>query len=161
LYATDYRWFKYHIGDLLRDYSGHMITQRVQWEENNEPVDPAQWGIECYESEHRPGLCTEKGKIYTGSNSGYAAVNVAYHLLGGPGRIILIGFDMSRQGEQRHFFGDHPGKLNQESNYQTFMNSFATIKPRDYGLEIWNCSRRTAMLHFPRYDLDECLAQLS
>jgi hypothetical protein len=143
----------------MHEFSGRLITQRVQWEEKNKPIDPAQWGIECYESEHRPGLCTEKGKIFTGSNSGYAAVNVAWQL--GFRRIILLGYDMSMDGDKRHFFGDHPDKLNQASNYNTFMNNFATIKPADYDLEIWNCSRRTAMVLFPRYDLDECLTLLS
>ena len=68
---------------------------------------------------------------------------------------------MSMDGEKRHFFGDHPGEpgqgMNQFSNYQVFINAFNTVNPKDYGLEIWNCSRRTAMDAFPRYNLEDAL----
>lgn len=142
----------------MRDFDGELITQRKQWGPDHDPVDPAQWGIECFESTHANGLCTKEGTIHTGSNSGYAAINVALHK--GFKRIILIGFDMSMDGEKRHFFGDHPKPLNFVSNYNTFIDCFRTINPKDYGLEIWNCSRRSALEHFPRYDLDSCLELL-
>lgn len=137
----------------MLDFEGELITQRVQWEQK-----PEEWGIRCFESEHKSGFCTEPNKIHTGSNSGFAACNVAYHL--GYERIILLGFDMSMEGQKRHFFGDHPGKLNQPSNYKVFINAFNTVNPKDYGLEIWNCSRRTLLPTFPLFELEECLALL-
>lgn len=91
--------------------------------------------------------------IHTGSNSGYAAVNVAYHLKAK--RILLLGYDMKVQGDKRHFFGAHPPGMEVDSNYASFMTKFATINPADYGLEIWNVTRDTAMTCFPVYDLDE------
>lgn len=137
----------------MRDFEGELITQRIQWDEIKQ--DPADWGIRCFESEHKDGFCTDKGKIHTGHNSGYAACNVAYHL--GYRRIIMLGFDMSMDGEKRHFFGDHPDKLNQASNYAQMVAAFGTVKPEDYQMEIWNCSRRTAMHHFPIINLEKAL----
>lgn len=96
--------------------------------------------------------------IHRGDNSGYQAVNLAY--LMGAERIILIGFDMMMFGKQRHWFGDHPEHMNVASNYVSCIRWFGTIKPEDYGLEIINCSRRTALNHFPKHDLDEMLAAI-
>lgn len=137
----------------MRDFEGELITQRVQWEQVK--MNPEDWGIRCFESEHKRGFCTQENKIHTGSNSGYAACNVALHL--GFERIILLGFDMSMDGDKRHFFGDHPGRLNVESNYATFVECFNTVNPKDYGLEIWNCSRRTALHTFPLFNLEDAL----
>lgn len=100
-----------------------------------------------------PGLSRDKTRIHTGRNSGYAAIGLAYNL--GATRILLIGFDMMIQGTKRHWFGDHPGKMNAASNYMDFREAFGTIKPAEYGIEIWNCSRQTALEHFPIYNLDE------
>ena len=121
-------------------------------------MQPEQWGITKLTSIDAPGLSKKQGTIHRGDNSGYQAINLAYLL--GAERIILLGFDMMMHGTQRHWFGDHPGDMNAASSYPSFMRHFETIKPADYGLEIWNCSRRTAMDCFPKHDLDECLASL-
>jgi hypothetical protein len=158
LYACDYRWWEHHIADILRDFEGNLWTQDVQWEQQGKPVDPAQWGITKLTSIDAPGLSKKQGVIHRGDNSGYQALNLA--LLLGAERIILLGFDMMLTGKQRHWFGDHPEHMNVASNYPSLVQHFATIKPADYGLEIWNCSRRTALSCFPKHDLDECLALL-
>lgn len=136
-----------------------MWTQGEQWNDGHgKPVDPAQWGITKLESVAEPGLSRKQGVIHRGDNSGYQAVNLAY--LMGAERIILIGFDMMMFGKQRHWFGDHPEHMNVDSNYVSCIRWFNTIKPEAYGIEIWNCSRRTAMDCFPKHDLDEALAAL-
>lgn len=98
--------------------------------------------------------------IHTGLNSGFAAINLAYHLARDhlPARILLLGYDMKVRGTQRHWFGAHPNGLEMESNYASFANKIATIKPADYGLEIWNVTRDTALQCFPVYDFDEVCA---
>jgi hypothetical protein len=96
--------------------------------------------------------------VHTGKNSGYAALNLAYHLEAE--RIILIGYDMQK-AEQRHWFGAHPEAMEVESCYPDFIREFETIIPDDYGIEIWNCTRSTALHHFPLYDFDEVCARLS
>ena len=84
---------------------------------------------------------------------------MAYKL--GAERIILLGYDMRMDGEKRHFFGAHPPGLEVASNYQNFIARFQTIRPEDYGLEIWNCTRSTALQHFPVMDLDKVVERLT
>ena len=161
LYATDYRWWKHHIGDIVRGFDGKLWTQSRDWLE-----DPAQWSITALRPDEdgtdllqSPGLSRDPEVIHTGSNSTYAAVNLAYHL--GAERILLLGLDLGRgENDQRHFFGDHPAPFNADSDYHQFINKFMTIDPAQYGLEIWNVSRRTAMAHFPIYDFDEIMERL-
>jgi hypothetical protein len=62
---------------------------------------------------------------------------------------------MQMDGDKRHWFGAHPPGLEVASNYRMFAGKFATIKPEDYGLEIWNVTRSTALACFPIYNLDE------
>jgi len=140
----------------MRDYEGICWTQNVQWDDPK--CQPEQWGIRKLTSIDAPGLNKKEGFIHRGDNSGYQAINLAYHL--GAERIILLGYDMMIQGDKRHWFGNHPGDMNAASCYPNFIRHFETIKPEDYGLEIWNCSRRTALNCFPCHDLDECLASL-
>jgi len=140
----------------MRDYEGICWTQDVQWCDIK--VEPESWGIRKLISLDEPGLSRKQGVIHRGSNSGYQALNLAYLL--GAERIILLGYDMMMTGDKRHWFGDHPGNMNATSNYADFIRHFQTIDPKAYGLEVWNCSRRTALNHFPCYDLDECLASL-
>jgi len=97
--------------------------------------------------------------LHQGQNSGYQAVNLAYLL--GATRILLLGYDMQMKGDQRHWFGAHPPPMEVGSNYPAFLQCFATIKPAEYGIEIWNVTRETALQCFPLYDLDECYAALS
>ena len=61
---------------------------------------------------------------------------------------------MKIRGGQRHWFGAHPDGMEVNSDYSSFMARFATIYPPDYGIEIWNVTRDTAMRCFPLYDLD-------
>jgi len=154
IWATDYRWWKHHISDIARDFEGRLYTQNVQWE-----ADPESWGITCYTADTAGcGLARDPEKINTGMNSGYAAIGLAYKL--GAERIILLGYDMKMAGDKRHWFGAHPNGLEVASNYQNFIGRFQSIRPADYGLEIWNCTRDTALQHFPVHDLDEVVERL-
>lgn len=154
LYASDSRWWRWAIADVSRDFEGQLWTQAEQWAD-----DPGQWGIHCLESDtDAKGLCTQPGKIHTGMNSGYAAINLAYHL--GAKRILLLGYDMSMDGNRRHWFDDRPENMNMDTNYADLVKCFKTIDPAKYDLEILNCTRRTALNHFPKHSLEECLASL-
>ena len=147
------------MGDIARDFEGILWTQSTGWIKNtNEVVDPAQWNIRALESIDEPGLSRKQGVLHRGSNSGYQAINLAY--LMGATRIILVGFDMMMEGTKRHWFGDHPGSMNAGSSYPQFISQMQTIKCEEYGIEIWNCSRRTALKCFPIYNLDEVLDDL-
>ncbi len=66
---------------------------------------------------------------------------------------------MMLEGSKRHWFGDHPQGLNMASNYRNFINNYKTIVPSDYGIEIWNVTRHTALDCFPKYSLDDLCRQ--
>jgi len=151
IYGTDMKWWDYAIGDIARDYDGKLWTQRVQWTR-----EPEELGINCLESESKPDLCTEAGKIYTGSNSGYAAIGLAYHLGGAGTQIILLGYDMCMDGNRRHHsFVDRPAHLNQDSPYTGFIKQFNTIDAKKHGISILNASRKTALNCFPLVNLED------
>ena len=67
----------------------------------------------------------------------------------------MLGYDMKMHGDKRHWFGAHPEGMEVASNYASFIEQFKTIQPQQYGLDIWNVTRDTALSCFPIYDLDE------
>ena len=149
LWATDYRWWKHH--NFVPDFKGQKWTQNVQWPDD---TPPEKHGIRCLRAETSAGgLSTDPDVIHTGRNSGYAAINLAYHL--GAERILLLGYDLKMRGNDRHWFGAHPKGMEVQSDYALFASQFRTIIPSQYGLEIWNVTRDTALACFPRYDLDD------
>lgn len=153
LYGCDQRWWAHHVADISRDFDGRCYTQDVQWEQH----DPEAWGITKLTSIDQPGLSQKQGVIHRGQNSGYQAVNLAYLLGGSNIRIVLLGFDMQKEGGKRHWFGAHPGTMEVDSNYQMFIKRFESINPADYGIEIVNATRRTALNHFPQMSLEDAL----
>lgn len=149
IYGTDMKWWKYAIGDIARDFDGDLWTQRKGWTE-----EPESLGIKCMESSCEPDLCAEPGKIHTGSNSGFAAINLAYHLAAKT--IILLGYDMRMLGINRHHnMVDRPDSLNVESNYSDFIGQFNLIDTKKHGIKILNASRRTSLTCFPLVDLED------
>jgi hypothetical protein len=96
-----------------------------------------------------------------GGNSGYQAMNLALHL--GAARIVLLGYDMAPADDGRlHWFGAHPaGLANPDGvNFATWPKAFDRLAPAlaDLGVEVVNCSRRTALGCFARAPLEEVLA---
>jgi len=102
------------------------------------------------------GLSLDPAVLHTGRNSGYQAINLAVLL--GATRILLLGYDMQK-GEkgETHFHGDHPWHA--PLPYDRFLMCFDTIvKPlQKLGVEVINCSRRTALTVFPRMTIHEAL----
>jgi hypothetical protein len=96
--------------------------------------------------------------IHFGSNSGYQAINLAVHF--GVSRILLLGFDMQVAPDGRkHWFGNHPGNMNNNSPYGLFIEKFGTLPPdlKKAGVEVVNCSRVTALECFQRMTIEEAL----
>jgi hypothetical protein len=86
-----------------------------------------------------------------GSNSGYHALHLAVHF--GAARILLLGFDM-RFGltGRRHYFGNHPQRLNARPAFATWIHQFAKLAPElaKRHVEVVNCSPSTALTAFRR-----------
>ena len=103
------------------------------------------------------GLSKKNDQIATGYNSGYQAIGLAY--LWGAKRILLLGFDMMRTGGRTHWHADHPSKLGNGGRFHEWakeMGVLAADATRE-GLEIVNCSRKTALTCFRRSTIQAAL----
>jgi hypothetical protein len=105
------------------------------------------------------GIETHPSGLRNGGNSGYLALNLAVHY--GAARIVLLGYDMGhRKGGKRHFFGNHPGAMDQQSPFAQFIRAYETaVRPlADLGISVVNCSRSTYLTCFPRAPLADALS---
>lgn len=104
----------------------------------------------------KEGFDPDPAAVRTGGNSGYTAIHVAAHAAAA--RILLCGFDM-RPG---HWHGDHPqGLRNAEAHtYRNWVRRFATLAAslQQRGIEVLNCTPRSALQCFPMANLEETLA---
>lgn len=147
LYACDGKFWKHHVGDIPAELRARGYTRDV--------AAAAEYQLNHVRSENGRGLSLDPAAIHEGGNSGYQAINLAYHT--GVARIVLLGFDMQKgkRGE-RHWFGDHPAGLNVESPYAVWIEKFAPLAFDLVmnGVEVLNASRRTALTCFPRVPLE-------
>jgi hypothetical protein len=95
------------------------------------------------------------GTIASGRNSGFQALNWVAQL--DPRRIVLVGFDM----RGRHWHPDHGGTLRnpRRDMMAKWARAFDDAAPvyREWGIEILNASRSSAIRAFPAVNLDELL----
>ncbi len=121
-------------------------------------------GISYIRGEWGDGLSTDPDVIYYGHSSGYQLVNLAYHY--GVREMVLIGYDLrypkgyngmkQQAGGDRHYFDEYPKALQHWTKFNMGQNGeingllecYRTIKPKDYGLNIINCSPGTALDFF-------------
>jgi hypothetical protein len=146
LYACDAKWWDWHQGVPSFPGPKYSIEQAV----------PVTWpGVTSLKNTGVYGLETEPGGIRTGFNSGYQALNLAVHL--GAKRILLLGFDLSADGDRTHWFGDHPDR--DPSPYAEMRFAFESLRPHleTLGVSVLNCSRRTALTTFPCAVLEDAL----
>ena len=156
LYGCDPEWWTHHLPKIRAlGVTSRLCAPDVPKHKSHNAEFAKEHGLEPW-----PARQISKGLgedvIHTAGNSGYQAMNLAY--LEGAQRILFLGLDMKvAPNGKRHFFGNHPGKMNKASNYKAFMASFRSVTPEHYGLEIINCSRDTALEHFRRAPIDDCL----
>jgi len=145
LYACDAKWWAWQQGA-----PGFRGRSRFT-------LEAARWpGLQRLGKGTETGLSLDPLKLCTGSNSGYQAINLAVLL--GAQRILLLGYDMAPAADGRqHWHPDHPDRV--RSPYQKFRQVFPTlVEPlRAAGVEVVNCSRRTALTCFPQQDLAAAL----
>ena len=139
-----------------RDFYGRCWTQGTGWktQDKKKDFDPKEYGLNVLDiNVGAPGLSTDPGLIHGGSNSGYQAVGLAFHL--GATDIWLLGYDMQLTDNRAHFFGDHPPEIRNGGDPKRFVSNYRTINPGQYGINIVNCSRETALDMFPRSTIDD------
>lgn len=143
-YACDAKWWDVHYKDVKAGFKGESFTISDPDETRNPNKD-----YELTRLKSRQG--GDLGEEYIhygvsgGGNSGFQAINLAYHL--GARTIILLGFDCFGS----HYFGDHPKSLNNHSPFKGFIQSLQSITKE---VEIINCSRMTALECFPKTTIE-------
>ncbi len=143
LYACDSKWWYWKRGEKdLASFAGLKYTLDLK---------AAHYGAQALRNTGDTGLDVRPTCVRNGRNSGYQAINVAVHL--GAAKIVLLGYDM--QGD--HYFGHHPDQS--RPPFQHCLKWFQTlVKPlAELKIDIVNCTRKTALLCFPRQPLEEAL----
>ncbi len=145
LYGADAHWWGWHKG--VPSFQGAKYSVSP---------DAVKWGVSILRNAGSDGLELSPDGLKTGRNSGFQAINLAVHF--GAVRIVLLGYDMQRgPGHESHWHGDHPH--HQESPFSIFIAKFQTLVAplTALGVEVINCSRRTALKVFPVKPLEEVL----
>jgi hypothetical protein len=147
LVASDVRWWQWHKG--APDFQGlkYATSKHVRWPKVQNLRNTGPKGLELDPTGLRHGI-----------NSGYRAINLAFHF--GATRIILLGYDMKRGDDPKrleHWHGDHP--VPSRSQYPSFIKYFhSLVEPlREHGVEVINCTPGSALDAFPMADLRDVL----
>jgi hypothetical protein len=103
------------------------------------------------------GLEENPTGIRHGQNSGYQAINIAYHL--GATRIVLLGYDMKPNGNQVHWHTEHPSPTSPDIFARAMLPHFPTlVEPlKQRGVEVINCTPDSALTCWPMKRLEEIL----
>lgn len=110
LYWTDARFYSWYKKD-IDQFKGLKFTIK--------PYGDLAKDIKVLKNTGKGGLEKDKNGLRHGNNSGYAAINLAYHL--GAKRIILLGFDMGNVNSESHFHDGYPIKATPDKVYQKNM----------------------------------------
>jgi uncharacterized Rossmann fold enzyme len=148
LYWSDtrfYEWFAKEI-DLFK---GIKVTCRPQ---------PKKADIINLLNTGKTGLETMAYGLRDGGNSGYAAINLAYHL--GARKIVLMGFDMQTNGKETHWHEGYSSTANTDTMERLMVPNFSTlVEPLEKRkVKIYNASLDSILTCFPKISLEEALS---
>lgn len=154
LYSSDNPWWKKHKGvPTFQGLKFGICPRKKQKFHFGHFPD-----IHALENTGSQGLEREPTGLRHGLNSGYAAINLAYHF--GATRILLLGYNMSHLRGKSHFFGDHQG-LSNSSSYITFLRQFPYLRDelRKEGVQVINCTDETRLHAFREAPLRDVLPE--
>jgi hypothetical protein len=106
----------------------------------------------------RHGLETNPSMLAHGDNSGYAAINLAYHL--GAKQIVLLGYDMGNVNGESHFHDGYQVSATTDDTYETrFMKGFPYLADmlKEKGINVWNVSPISKLTCFQRLTIEQAL----
>lgn len=153
LYAADCAWWRDN--NYVSGFKGERWSQQQgpkEW-----PAEAERNNINIVVSKNLPGISIDPTVIHTGFNSSFQALNIA--VLQGAKQILLLGVDCAILNGKRHWFGDHPGKLNRPSPYDLFIKAFNSASPtlKNLGVDVINCSEQSALTCFKKANLVDLL----
>lgn len=156
LYFCDEKWWRWHGDKVTIGFCGRYI------------VTPAFAGplVKTLRLVNLSGLDRDPTAVRSGHNSGYQAINLAYHF--GARRIILLGIDMTTAPDgATHYHEGHPismpRDLYREMLDNTMKKNMLPYFPslgRDLeleGVEVINANPASALTYWPRKPLSELL----
>ena len=143
LYAADAKWWQAYKDRALK-FAGLKVTIRSGL--------PFPEVLSLHQSPQRV-FDPRPTHLASGGNSGYQAVHLAAHF--GVKEIWLCGFDMVAADKRRHWFGNHPPRLNSRPNFNSWIQAFGKLAPvlAGRGITVWNCSASSAIRAFKKADL--------
>lgn len=95
--------------------------------------------------------------VHYGMCSGFVALGFAIHWLIKPSRIVMVGFDFRTVAGRQYWNGPHP-KGRQGGQFQAYARCFEeAAKQLPKGVEILNCTPKSALKAFPHMDLEQAL----
>jgi hypothetical protein len=152
LYACDDSWWLHYFAEVATHFKGSQMwtiaaRARDQFKLN--------W---IYGRSQAGGLSRDDTYINAGLNSGHQAVALAYYF--GAKKIILLGYDMQRHGGRTHWHPDHPrGKMGNGGRFAEWRKQLDELHSdlTAEGVEVINCSRKTALVSYPRASIQEAL----
>jgi hypothetical protein len=148
IYWTDSRFYKWYKND-IDALSGVKYT--IQPSPNQENVKILRRG-------NRHGLEINPSLLAHGDNSGYAAINLAYHL--GAKNIVLLGYDMGNENGKGHFHDGYPVSHTSDDIYQNrFMTGFPIIADelKQRGIKVFNASLISKLTCFSKISIKDAL----
>jgi hypothetical protein len=151
LYFCDEFWFRENRED-VDNFKGQVATLR------NEKLRDEIPGLASYRHDGLEGLCEAADGLRVGHNSGYQAINLAFHM--GAKRILLLGLDMKKaaSGAQHWFQRKRPAPpiaLYEEHLLPMFQTLVAPLAR--HGVEVLNCSPDSAIACFRKLPIEEAL----
>lgn len=153
MYAGDSGWWDRY-GHEAADFMGEKWTR--------DAAAAIRYKLHMVRTRDGAGLCRERGYVHTGGNSGFQAVNLAWHF--GARRIVLLGFDMHRK-TGGHWHEEHtkldgtPMLSAPQSHIQVWRKEFGALAHdlRHDGVQVVNATEGTALTCFPCAPLLEAL----
>lgn len=148
IYWSDYRVYRWYENEILAYKNAHKVTNKPL-PDNNAVINLLSTG--------KFGLERDPHGLRDGGNSGYAAINLAYHL--GAKKIVLLGFDMKVINGKSHF---HEGydvhkKPDQRVYERLMLPSFDSMADllKKQKVQVYNASPESAITCFQKIDLGQ------
>ena len=150
LYWTDSRFYTWYKNE-VDNYNGLKFTIKAGSQYTSD--------IQILKKGKSYGIEKDSETLAHGNNSGYASINLAYHL--GAKRIILLGFDMANDGKDTHFHDGYPTKSTGDQIYRDkFLPGFTQLKSEldPEGVTVLNASVYSQLTTFTKITIEQALS---